>query len=78
MENAVAAIAIASSLGIDKEKIKAAVENFRGVKRRFEYILKNERIVFIDDYAHHPEELRALINGPNTVPAEKMHCLCST
>ncbi len=71
VENAVAAIAIASSLGIEKEKIRVAVENFRGVKRRFEYILKNERIVFIDDYAHHPEELRALINGARTLFGQK-------
>jgi len=71
VENAVAAIAIVSSLGIDKEKIKTAVENFRGVKRRFEYILKNDRIVFIDDYAHHPEELRALINGAKTLFRQK-------
>ena len=63
VENAVAAIAVASSLKIEKEKIKAAVENFRGVKRSTEYIIRNERIVFIDDYAHHPEELRALINS---------------
>jgi UDP-N-acetylmuramate--alanine ligase len=67
VENAVAAIAVASSLGIEIEKIKAAVENFRGVKRRFEYLIKNDRIVFIDDYAHHPEELRALINGAKTL-----------
>lgn len=67
VENAVAAIAVASSLGIENEKIKAAVENFKGVKRRFEYIIKNERIVFVDDYAHHPEELRALINGAKTL-----------
>lgn len=71
VENAVAAIAIASSLGIESEKIKAAVENFRGVKRRFEYILKNDRIVFIDDYAHHPEELRALISGARTLFRQK-------
>jgi UDP-N-acetylmuramate--alanine ligase len=63
VENAVAAIAVASSLEIENEKIKAAVESFRGVKRRFEYIIKNDSITFIDDYAHHPEELRALING---------------
>lgn len=67
VENAVAAIQVASSLGIENEKIKAAVEAFKGVKRRFEYILKNDRIVFIDDYAHHPEELRALINGAKTL-----------
>jgi UDP-N-acetylmuramate--alanine ligase len=71
VENAIAAIAVASSLGIENAKIKEAVENFRGVKRRFEYIIKNERIVFIDDYAHHPEELRALINGAKTLFKQK-------
>ncbi|OSZ77879.1 UDP-N-acetylmuramate--L-alanine ligase [Chitinophagaceae bacterium IBVUCB2] len=71
VENVVAAIAVASSLGIENEKIKAAVENFRGVKRRFEYIIKNERLVFVDDYAHHPEELRALINGTKTLFKQK-------
>lgn len=71
VENAIAAIAVASSLGIENEKIKAAVESFRGVKRRFEYIIKNERLVFIDDYAHHPEELRALITGAKTLFRQK-------
>ena len=63
IENVIAAIAVASSLGIENEKIKAGVESFRGVKRRFEYIVKNESMVYIDDYAHHPEELRPLIEG---------------
>jgi UDP-N-acetylmuramate--alanine ligase len=67
VENAVAAIAVASSLEIENEKIRAAIENFKGVKRRFEYIIKNDRLVFIDDYAHHPEELEALINGAMTL-----------
>lgn len=67
VENAVAAIGVASSLGIENGKIKKAVENFKGVKRRFEYITRNNRIVFVDDYAHHPEELRALINGAKTL-----------
>jgi UDP-N-acetylmuramate--alanine ligase len=71
VENAVAAITIASSLEIDIDKIKAAVESFRGVKRRFEYIIKNDQMVFIDDYAHHPEELRALINGAKTLFKQK-------
>lgn len=71
VENAIAAIAVASSLGIENEKIKAAVESFRGVKRRFEYIIKNERLVFVDDYAHHPEELRALITGAKTLFRQK-------
>ncbi len=71
VENAVAAIAAASSLGIEKDKIRKAVENFRGVKRRFEYVLKSDRIVFVDDYAHHPEELKALIGGAKSLFREK-------
>ena len=63
IENATAAIATAVHLNIEEEKIKAAVAAFKGVKRRFEYIVKNDKTVMIDDYAHHPEELRALING---------------
>lgn len=67
VENSLAAIAVASSLGIENEKIRKAVESFRGVKRRFEYIIKNDQQVFIDDYAHHPEELRALITGTKSL-----------
>jgi len=63
IENSVAAIAIAQELNIDDDKIRSAVAAFRGVKRRFEYIIKKSEQVFIDDYAHHPEELRALISG---------------
>jgi UDP-N-acetylmuramate--alanine ligase len=63
VENATAAIGVAHRLGIEDEKIRAAVEAFRGVKRRFEYIIKKPGRVFIDDYAHHPEELKALISG---------------
>lgn len=63
IENALAAIAVAEHLNIDEEKIKIAVSNFEGVKRRFEYVVKNNDHVVIDDYAHHPEELRALIEG---------------
>jgi len=67
VENAVAAIAVASALKIDNKKIRAAVSSFRGVKRRFEYILRNSLLTFIDDYAHHPEELRALISGAKSL-----------
>jgi UDP-N-acetylmuramate--alanine ligase len=67
VENMIAAIAVAHQLGIDDEKIKAAVESFRGVKRRFEYQVKTDRLVYVDDYAHHPEELRALIEGARSL-----------
>jgi UDP-N-acetylmuramate--alanine ligase len=63
VENAVAAIAVAHRLGIPGDKIIDAVAAFRGVRRRFEYIIKKPGLVYIDDYAHHPEELRALISG---------------
>src|SRR6185437_6461670 len=63
VENVTAAIAVAHVLGIPGDKIVEAVAAFRGVKRRFEYIVKGARQVYIDDYAHHPEELRALITG---------------
>jgi len=73
VENVLVAIAVAKHLGIDDEKIKAAVADFKGVKRRFEYVVKNANHVVIDDYAHHPEELNALISGARSVfPDRKM------
>lgn len=73
VENATAAIAIALTLEIDENKIKAAVASFKGVKRRFEYKVKTANKVLIDDYAHHPEELNALISGVRSLyPNEKM------
>ncbi|MDE3253037.1 MAG: UDP-N-acetylmuramate--L-alanine ligase [Bacteroidota bacterium] len=63
IENCIAAITVAKYLGITDEKIKAAVASFKGVRRRFEYALHTEQQVLIDDYAHHPEELKALISG---------------
>ena len=67
IENCIAAITVAKYLSIDDEKIKAAVADFKGVRRRFEYALKNEQHILIDDYAHHPEELRALISGVKSI-----------
>ena len=63
IENALVAIAVAVLLGIDPQKIKIALANFAGVKRRFEYLVKTNEQVLIDDYAHHPAELAALISG---------------
>ena len=67
VENVVAAISVAHHLKIEPSKIRSAVENFKGVKRRFEYIIKNNKHIFIDDYAHHPEELKVLITGARTL-----------
>ncbi|HEY1018750.1 MAG TPA: UDP-N-acetylmuramate--L-alanine ligase [Sediminibacterium sp.] len=73
IENCVAAITVAKYLGIADDRIKAAVADFKGVRRRFEYALKNETHILIDDYAHHPEELRALISGVKSIfPGDKL------
>ena len=71
IENVLAAIAVAHHLQIAGNKIANAVAAFRGVKRRFEYIVKTDKLVYIDDYAHHPEELRALITGARKLFANK-------
>ncbi|MES3019929.1 MAG: UDP-N-acetylmuramate--L-alanine ligase [Bacteroidota bacterium] len=71
IENAVAAAEVALKLGIRPDKIRAALGNFKGVKRRFEYIVKSKDSVYIDDYAHHPEELRACIQAVKTLYPDK-------
>ncbi len=63
VENAVAAIAVTQLLDIPAEKVKAALAGFRGIRRRFDYVVKNKQVVYVDDYAHHPEELAALIRS---------------
>jgi UDP-N-acetylmuramate--alanine ligase len=73
IENALVAVAVAMHLGVEPQKIKAALENFAGVKRRFEYLIKTEDQVLIDDYAHHPAELAALITGVRSLyPTSKL------
>lgn len=71
VENALAAIEIALLLGIPADKIIRALAGFKGVKRRFEYIVKSTSHIYIDDYAHHPEELRACIQAVKTLFPDK-------
>ncbi|SEM99850.1 UDP-N-acetylmuramate--L-alanine ligase [bacterium A37T11] len=71
VENAVAAITAARQIGINDAAIVKALATFRGVKRRFEYIIKNTRHIYIDDYAHHPEELRASIGAVKSLYPDK-------
>nr|MDQ6889549.1 UDP-N-acetylmuramate--L-alanine ligase [Bacteroidota bacterium] len=86
VENAVAAVMIAHHLKIDLKKTREAVQDFKGVKRRFEYIIApvqmndvrsdkgfyeskkaRQPVIFIDDYAHHPQELDALIKSAKSL-----------
>ncbi len=71
VENSVAAIAIALEIGIEKSLIAEALRSFKGVKRRFDYRIKTDTIVYIDDYAHHPEELRAAITATKSLYPDK-------
>jgi len=71
VENAVAAGAIGFQLGIEKEKIHSALSTFKGVKRRFEFIVRNGKTVFIDDYAHHPNEINAFLKSVREIFLQK-------
>lgn len=71
VENCVVAVAVAKQLEIEDALIKKAVDSFKGVKRRFEYVVKNDKLVYIDDYAHHPEELAALIKSAKVLFPKK-------
>lgn len=62
MENAVAACAAALESGIDPSSLKEGLETYRGVQRRFEVHLRGE-VTYIDDYAHHPEEIKAALQS---------------
>lgn len=63
VENAVAAGALSFLAGASPADIKAGLEEYRGVIRRFDVRFRNENFIYIDDYAHHPEELRAVITS---------------
>jgi UDP-N-acetylmuramate--alanine ligase len=61
--NTVAALAMANTYGVPLQTIAKALLTFKGIKRRFTYVLKTENIVLIDDYAHHPTEINAVVDS---------------
>ena len=71
IENAIATIAVCQELGINDSIIKEGLENYKGVKRRFEYHIKNSNLIYIDDYAHHPTEIKALVSSIKELYPEK-------
>jgi UDP-N-acetylmuramate--alanine ligase len=72
VENSIAAVAVAQQLGITGDVINKALRSFKGVKRRFDYRVKSKSIVYIDDYAHHPEELTAAITAAKQLYPDKV------
>ncbi len=63
VENAVAASAVALSCGLDAYQLRAGLKSFEGVRRRFDYRIREKELVYIDDYAHHPQELQSTIES---------------
>ena len=71
IENAVAAIQVALSLNVKPELIRSGLASFKGVKRRFEYQVRTNKHIYIDDYAHHPEELKACFKAVRSLYPDK-------
>jgi len=63
VENAIGASALALLSGIQSDELRLGLESYSGVKRRFDYRIKTSKLIYIDDYAHHPEELKAFITS---------------
>jgi UDP-N-acetylmuramate--alanine ligase len=73
VENAAVAITMALKCGVKEDDIRRALSEFKGIQRRFEKIYDDGDVVFIDDYAHHPTELRAAIDAARTLyPGKKI------
>ena len=71
LENAIAATIVAMKLNLDEKTIRKALASFQGVKRRFEFIVKKNNLIYIDDYAHHPAEIEAFLKSVRSMYAEK-------
>ncbi|MGB3076897.1 MAG: Mur ligase family protein, partial [Chitinophagales bacterium] len=75
-ENAIAAAAVASLFEIDRDEIRSALHSFKGVQRRFQFIVRNKMVVYIDDYAHHPAEITAFLQSVREIfPGKKITCI---
>ncbi len=73
VENAIAAAVAAHKVGVNLPTIKKALASFAGVKRRFEFVLRNDKITFVDDYAHHPTEIEAFLRSLKSMyPRKKL------
>ena len=71
MENALLAFGVAIENGINPKLIKEAIGNYSGVERRFDIHVKSDKVIYIDDYAHHPEEIKKLVKSVRKMYPEK-------
>mgnify|MGYP003732948737 CR=1 FL=1 len=74
IENGIAAMALALMNGATPDEIRAAMATFAGVKRRFDFHIKRDDLVFMDDYAHHPQELKSCIESIRALYKDKRIC----
>jgi UDP-N-acetylmuramate--alanine ligase len=73
IENAIAASVAAHLCGVNLPTIKKALESFAGVKRRFEFVVKSNKVIYVDDYAHHPTEIEAFLRSMKSMyPQRKL------
>ncbi len=73
IENSVAAMALAWLNGVTTEELRAGISSFSGIYRRFNVVYKSDKVVYMDDYAHHPSELKASISSiRNLYPDRKI------
>lgn len=71
LSNALVALAMSVEYGLPTKQLAKALASYKGVKRRFSYHIKTDKIVFIDDYAHHPEEINAVHQAVREMYPEK-------
>jgi UDP-N-acetylmuramate--alanine ligase len=71
MENAIAASIVALEYGVTEQQLREALASFKGVKRRFEFVINKPNLVYIDDYAHHPAEIEAFLKSLRAMYAGK-------
>lgn len=74
IENAVLALSIALSLGVNEYELRATLKSFKGMKRRFDLKCKTDETIYYDDYAHHPEEIEATITSLKHLYPNKRIC----
>jgi UDP-N-acetylmuramate--alanine ligase len=70
-ENALGCIALLNELGMSEQEIRNGLESFLGVKRRFEFHLRTDDLIYIDDYAHHPMEIKSLVESVRMLYPDK-------
>lgn len=63
IENTLASAAVALHMGLSADQIRKGIASFTGIKRRFEFLIQTSDLVFVDDYAHHPEEIKATVKA---------------